>query len=621
MCGISGFICDNGQLDINDLHEFNNCQSHRGPDHSDLFFDNFAGLAHQRLKIIDLSANANQPMLSHCRRFIMIYNGEVYNFKEILSEIKIKDPDFKPVSTSDTEIVLHAFVLWGKDFVNKLNGMFAIAIYDKETKQLHLFRDRVGIKPLYWIKNDNYFAFSSELKALSKNKTIRKSLTINKTAINEFLHLGYIPAPDTIYNEIKKLQPGFAGSYSENEFNIYQWWSAKEKIESDLISDENIALNKLREIVEDSVSQCLISDVPFGTFLSGGIDSSLVTAVAQKVSSSPVNTFSIAFSDSKYNEAVYAKKVADFLKTNHHEFEVTQNQALDWIPDLMSIYDEPFADSSALPTLLVSKLARQHVTMTLSGDGGDELFMGYGAYTWAEKLNNPLFKMAKKPLSFLLKTGDSRKKRVSHLIDAPSGEIIKSHIFSQEQYFFARKELKQLLTKNLYSEFELNEGFTNVARKLSPKEQQAMFDLLYYLPDDLLVKVDRASMKFGLETRVPLLDYRLVEFALNLDENLKLKNNTSKYLLKKLLFEYVPEEYFNRPKWGFSIPLGKWMKDELFSFSNDWLSSDLIKKHSVFEGHIVEDLKNKFYNKNHDYLYNRLWQIIVINMWLEKEGK
>ncbi|MBS4013110.1 MAG: asparagine synthase (glutamine-hydrolyzing) [Bacteroidetes bacterium] len=621
MCGISGFVSPNNQLGIEDLHGFNLVQSHRGPDFSDFFYDNFAGLAHQRLKIIDLSSNANQPMLSHCRRFVMIYNGEVYNFKNILTDIKKEDPGFNPVSTSDTEIVLHAFVLWGKEFVNKLNGMFAIAIYDKETKELHLFRDRIGIKPVFWIKYDNCFAFSSELKALSKNKTIRQRLTVNNTAINEFLHLGYIPAPHTIYNEIKKLQPGFAGTYSNNEFTTYQWWNAKEKIESEIVKDEVQALDKLREIVESSVSQCLISDVPFGTFLSGGIDSSLVTAIAQKVSANPINTFSIAFSDSKYNEAKFAKKVAGFLNTNHHEFEVTQNQALEWIPDLMSIYDEPFADSSALPTLLVSKLARSKVTMTLSGDGGDELFMGYGAYTWAQKLNNPLMKIAKKPLSLLLKSGDSRKKRVSHLLDTPSDKVLKSHIFSQEQYFYSRKELKKLLNRNYYSEFEVEETFSNIARKLSTKEQQALFDLLYYLPDDLLVKVDRASMKFGLETRVPLLDYRLVEFALNLDENLKLKNNTSKYLLKKLLYEYVPEEFFQRPKWGFSIPLGSWMKEELFNFANDWLSEDMIKKHGIFEEEYVADLKNKFYKKNQDYLYNRLWQIIVVNMWMEKESK
>ncbi len=358
--------------------------------------------------------------------------------------------------------------------------------------------------------------------------------------------------------------------------------------------------------------------MPFGTFLSGGIDSSLVTAIAQKYSKEPINTFSIAFSDSKYNEAIWAKKVATHLGTNHHEFEVTQKQALEWIPSLMDIYDEPFADSSALPTLLVSKLARDKVTMVLSGDGGDELFMGYGSYVWAKRLANPAMPILRYPAAALLNTGNQRMKRASNLFRYKNKKTLKSHIFSQEQYFFSRKEIKNLLNKEFQHDFYLDENPENLNRRLSVSEQQALFDLKHYLPDDLLVKVDRASMHFSLETRVPLLDYRMVEFALNLDKNLKIKNNTSKYLLRKLLAEYIPKEYFDRPKWGFAIPLGSWMKNELKDFCMKYLDDEIIKKHGIFNTEYVKKLKYLFWQKDQSYLYNRLWQIIVLQMWMDK---
>lgn len=619
MCGITGFICTDNTLNKELLFDFNDIQSHRGPDNSGIFYDGYAGLAHQRLKIIDLSEKANQPMESHCKRYMMIYNGEVYNFKEILNEIKAISPEFKPISSSDTEIVLQAFAIWGVNFIHKLNGMFAIAIYDKHSKELLLLRDRIGIKPLYYYKRDGVFAFSSELKALARPDSIKKHLTIDKKSINQFLHLGYIPSPNSIYTQIKKLPSGHLGKFYKGNFTINSWWKAEEKITETHLSDESVAIDELRRITESAVSQCLVSDVPFGTFLSGGIDSSLVTAIAQKYSKKPVNTFSIAFSDSKYNEAVWAKKVASHLQTNHHEFEVNQKQALEWIPSLMNIYDEPFADSSALPTLLVSKLAREHVTMVLSGDGGDELFMGYGSYIWARRLANPMMPLIKNPAAFFLRQGNQRMKRASSLFLSPGKDKLKSHIFSQEQYFFSRKEINELLNPNYKENFVLTEAFDNLPRNLSKAEQQALFDLKLYLPDDLLVKVDRASMHFSLETRVPLLDYRMVEFALNLDEKLKFRNKTSKYLLRELLAEYVPREYFDRPKWGFAIPLGNWMKNELKPLCDEYLSDNMIIKHGVFNIGYVKKLKKLFYQNGQSYLYNRLWQIIVLQMWFDKQ--
>ena len=619
MCGISGFVCSSNKLFEETLIGFNELQAHRGPDNQNIFFDGYAGLAHQRLKIIDLSEQADQPMESQCKRFVIIYNGEVYNFKEILKKIQQKESNYQPVSKSDTEIVLKAFIMWGIDFVHKLNGMFAIAIYDKQSRDLFLFRDRLGIKPLYYINHNGLFAFASELKTFSGTPAIKNILTLNHDALNQFLHLGYIPAPFSIYNEVKKLEPGHFGKHANGHFTINAWWKPGEKIASKTIDNESDALSQLQEIVESAISQCLVSDVPFGTFLSGGIDSSLVTAIAQKHSAKPVNTFSIAFSDSKFNEAKYAGKVAKHLNTNHHEFEVTEKDALNWIPHLTEIYDEPFADSSALPTLLVSKLAKDKVSMVLSGDGGDELFMGYGSYLWAERLSNPVANIFKHPTSFVLNLGNSRMKRVSRLVNFPGKDIKKSHIFSQEQYYYTRKELNNLLRPEYHADFMLNEEIAGLSRRLRPAEHQALFDLRYYLPDDLLVKVDRASMHFGLETRVPLLDYRMVEFSLNLDQKLKIKNKEQKYLLKKLLAEYIPKEYFDRPKWGFGIPLGSWMKNDIKPLVLDMLSDEMIKKHEVLNQNYVSRLKNKFFNQNNEqYLYNRLWQLVVLQMWLNR---
>jgi asparagine synthase (glutamine-hydrolysing) len=365
-----------------------------------------------------------------------------------------------------------------------------------------------------------------------------------------------------------------------------------------------------------SVEYRLISDVPFGTFLSGGIDSSLVTAVAQSLRPNPINTFSIGFWDREYDESPHAQKIADYLGTQHNSMYVTEADAIEWIPRLTGIYDEPFADSSAIPTLMVSQMARRHVTMTLSGDGGDELFMGYGAYQWAKRLANPLAGWLRWPASMLLPHGPMHYRRAAGLFEKVPRSQLKSHIFSQEQYLFSRKEIRELLREQQYTGFELQEEFTSPVSQLSPAEQQAFFDLTYYLPDDLLVKVDRASMYFALETRVPLLDYRIVEWALNLPVSMKLKNGESKWLLKQLLYQYLPEEFFQRPKRGFAIPLKKWLKSELKDFAMDYLNADAIRKAGLLDPDRVKKLLNAFYDGNQDYLYNRIWQLLVLQKWI-----
>jgi asparagine synthase (glutamine-hydrolysing) len=615
MCGIAGFYTTGNDLSRNDLIKMTDVMVHRGPDASGYFYDNIAGLGHRRLSIIDLSESANQPMFSHSERYVIVFNGEIYNYLEIAE--KLSGVQWK--TTSDTEVILEAFIQWGPSFANQMNGMFAIAIYDKELHKLHLFRDRLGIKPIYYFWDGTRFAFGSELKALKSLPVIKQQLAINKKAINEFLNLGYIPEPHSIYENIFKFPSGSYAVVDGKELSIERFWDIDEKIGSEVLSDETEAKSKLKELLTSSVKYRLICDVPFGTFLSGGIDSSTVTAIAQSISSVPVNTFSIGFKDARHNESEYAKSISSFLGTNHHEFTVTEKDAIELIPELMDIYDEPYADSSAIPTMLVAKMARKHVTMTLSGDGGDELFFGYGAYKWAERLNNPFYKLMRHPIASALSILGNHKKRAAQVFKYKNELSKKSHIFSQEQYLFSQKELEKLLCHDFYSELKYNENYPSLLRKLDPAEAQSLFDIKYYLKDDLLVKVDRATMKYSLETRVPLLDYRIVEFAMNLSPELKIKNGVQKYILKQVLYDYIPEKFFDRPKWGFSIPLQKWLKGDLKYLFDEFLCESVINKHKIVDYSVVAELINRFFNKNEDYLYNRLWLLIVLHNFLEKE--
>jgi asparagine synthase (glutamine-hydrolysing) len=596
MCGISGIYSFNSEFpNLTDVKKMTSALSHRGPDAEDFFVNQSIVLGHRRLSIIDLSSAANQPMKSANGRYVIVFNGEVYNFKDIAKELNIHLR-----TTSDTEVILEAFAKWGMDCIHKFNGMFAFGIYDLEKEELYLVRDRLGVKPLFYYKDAERLIFASELKAF-KELDIEKEL--NKKAISNFLHLGFIPAPQTIFSNIYKLP---AGSYllaSKNNCEIKPYWKPEDQIKSTVLSDKNEATKELEKILISSINYRLISDVPFGSFLSGGIDSSLVTAIAQSQSSNPLKTFTIGFEENRYDESKYAREVANHLGTNHQEYKLSYNEALELIPDIIKTYDEPYADSSAIPTMLISKLARQEVKMVLSGDGGDELFMGYGSYKWANRLNNPLINFLKTPVSAALSSLSNKYKRAGYLFKYQDKKTLKSHIFSQEQYMFSTKEVEELVCDDYKTPPNLEETISSV-RKLSSAEEQALFDLRYYLPDDLLVKTDRAGMKYSLEIREPLLDYRLVEFALNLSPELKLKNSMSKILLKEVLYKYVPKEIFDRPKQGFAIPLQSWLKKELAYLIDEYLHSLVINKY-----------------KGEDYLYNRLWLLIVLHMWLEKNTK
>ena len=625
MCGIAGYISLTNGISPNQLKQAASLMQHRGPDAEGFYFcdDNKVGLTHRRLSILDLSNAANQPMHSADGRYCIVFNGEVYNFIELKNQLIDKGASLK--TSSDTEVILELFVQKGPSCFAVMNGMFAFAIYDNREKTITLCRDHVGIKPLFYYADENNLVFASELKVVKK--VMGDQLSVNRVAVPYFLHLGFIPEPLTIYNDTYKFPSAHyvqielqAASFKNLSKSITPFWKLQDVVQSTVISDELSAKKQLNDLLLDAVEKQLISDVPIGTFLSGGIDSSLVTAIAAKVSGSDkIKTFSIAIDDGKYNESKFAKQVAEHLQTDHHEFAVKEKEVMELVDKLIPAYDEPFADSSAFPTMMVSRLARKHVTVALSGDGGDELFHGYGMYEWAKRLSNPLVPLVKAPLYAASKLMGNKYQRAGNLYDYPSKQNISTHIFSQEQYYFKEQELQSLLVNPTFNFAAINTQ-PALARNFSAAERQSFWDFNHYLKDDLLVKVDRASMQYSLESRVPLLDYRLVEFAYNVAPELKMKDGTMKYLLKEVLYDYVPKEIFDRPKWGFSIPLAKWLKTDLKYLLDKYTSEEIISKYNVVNVAVVNKIKEQFLNGT-DYLFNRLWLIIVLHWWLEENNR
>ncbi len=610
MCGINGIIGLKVMDGKASIASMNNCLTHRGPDASGVFSHENTHFGHTRLSILDLSSNANQPFYSEDNNYTLVYNGEVYNFEVLKTKYKISCS-----TTSDTEVLLKLFLLIGTEMFTELNGMFSLAIFNKKENSTVIARDRVGIKPLFIYQNKDGIAFSSELNALKCIPEIKDTLSINQKAITSFLHLGYIPAPNSIYQEITKFPCGSFATYRNGKLSTQPYWSPESKIKKDILSNEKQAIEQLDTLLNDSINLRLKADVPFGTFLSGGIDSSLVTAIAQAQTAEKINSFSIGFKEKSHNEAIYAKEIAAKIGTNHHEFIVDQKQALDLIPDMFSKYGEPYADSSAIPTMLVSKLARSEVKMTLSGDGGDELFHGYGFYNWAKRLNNPFISALRTPIASALNLGNNRLKRASEMFKF-NPKNIKSHIFSQEQYYFSVAEINDLLLKPQFELInEINVDPT-VERKLTAVEKQSLFDIKYYLQDELLVKVDVATMSKSLEDRVPMLDHRIIEFALNLHPRLKTKNGEQKHILKQVMYKYLPPSLFDRPKQGFSIPLSNWLKNDLRYLLTDYVNERIITKHGIVKWEQVKKILQRF-EAGEDFLYTRIWSIVVLHNWLE----
>lgn len=592
---------------------------HRGPDAEAIYLndDHTVALGHTRLSIIDLSQQANQPMKSADERYVIVFNGEIYNFKEVRKRIETIRPGTVFLTHSDTEVILHAFSIWGIGMVKQLEGMFAIAIFDSVDDKLFLFRDRLGKKPLYYFLNDHCFVFGSEIKSLLQNSVVRAAKEVDIHAVHEFVHLGYIPEPKTIFRHIKKFPSGSVGVIrTDFLLNLQHYWRPEDALEEAV--DVKNASGTFRSLLHHAVQQRLISDVPLGTFLSGGTDSSLVTAIASEYVSGKLKTFSIGFKERAFDEQQFAKQVAACLKTDHHDYVLAESEAVNMLEKYIEHFDEPFADTSSIPTMLVSKLARKEVKVALTGDGGDELFQGYGSYSWAQRLSNPLLRLYRRPLSFGLQLlRDSRLKRVAHLLQRVNASETRSHIFSQEQYFFSGSEIKNKLLRegSTYIPFNYNDPILKTLH-LNEAEKQAFFDLKFYMKDDLLVKVDRASMYYALECRCPLLDQSVVEFALGLPYAMKLHGGVSKWMLKEQLKEYLPDQLIYRQKWGFSIPLAQWLKSKLSYLIDDYLNNETVEEIGLVKVTYVKELKSRFV-RGEDYLYNRIWILIVLHKWMK----
>ena len=616
MCGILG-ITNKNKVDPQLLIKMRDTMIHRGPDDSGLWISEHGtiGLAQRRLSIIDLSVAGRQPMSDGDGRITITYNGEIYNYREIRNDLKNKGYIFK--SHTDTEVIINAYKEWGANCLNRFNGMFAFGIFDENRNILFIARDRVGKKPLYYSQSNDGFAFASEIKALIRDEN--RSREIDLRALNFYLTFGYIPGELCIFKSIKKLPPAHAMTYdlSTRQKKIWCYWQPPALSRHDVSEDD--LLEELETLLKDAVRLRMISDVPLGAFLSGGVDSSLVVAMMSKLSDSPVKTFSIGFQENKYNELPYARIVADHFGTEHHELTVTPD-AFAILPDIVFQFDEPFADSSMIPTYYVSKATREYVTVALSGDGGDELFCGYTHYLgtlgnyYASKFiptavrkwitaraeNFPEKFYGKKHLLRLkLDPYNSFVDRVSHL-------YFKGH---HRRHLLHKNVLDSLGSKFLEPETSrlesLLEGTGDFINRL------AYTDFKTYLPDDILVKVDRASMLVSLEVRAPFLDHRIAEFSFgNIPGSLKVKRGTTKYLLKKLAKRLLPKELDINRKWGFTMPISEWFRGPLFKV----LRGTLLESQDQFfnKDYIERLLQEHKSGINHE---SRLFTLLMFSLW------
>lgn len=640
MCGITGFHSRKmfHQL-FTDLSKATKCLGHRGPDDEGIYQNpsNGVGLGHRRLSIIDLSDAGHQPM-SRDNDAVIVFNGEIYNFIPLRRQLMNKGYVFS--SRSDTEILLNAYLAWGPQCLDKLIGMFAFAIWDQRNSTLFLARDRLGIKPLYYYFRDGTLIFGSELKALMAYSAFQRE--IDEQSIPLFLHYQYIPAPRTIFKNTFKLLPGNYILFDGTKISIKQYWSlppATPALTKCQRYDEGELLEQLDHLLSQAVKDRLLSDVPLGSMLSGGIDSSIVAALMQKASNLPVKTFSIGFQEPGYNEAPWAKQVAGHLGTKHTELYVSPQLALDVIADLPTIYDEPFADSSSIPTLLVSRLIKEHVTVALSGDGGDEQFAGYVRYwitrvmaLWQKKIPASLLKSGGLFLSRLsidwvdkvylsIRDHLPRQFRVANFQDKWQKLIVQMQYNQLSDFYRTTICLWPAAEINRLTGSELPESrFDSIFKTISfgPVLSQLMhIDQQTYLPDCMLTKVDRASMATGLEVRVPLLDHRVLEFTTKLPEDLKFKDGSGKYLLKKLLSRYVPDRLFERPKMGFGVPIDQWLRGPLKELLHDYLSQERLRNEGRFNASLVNQKIKEHLNGTNNHHY-RLWALLMWEMWRER---
>jgi asparagine synthase (glutamine-hydrolysing) len=626
MCGICGLVNFNAPSKVDGYFLQRMCQTlqHRGPDDEGYYEKDGAGLAMRRLSIIDISGG-HQPISNEDQTIWIVCNGEIYNFRSLREDLQKKGHRFK--TNSDTETIIHAYEEYGEDCVTYLNGMFGFAIWDEKQRKLLLARDHIGIKPLFYSYKGNKIWFGSEIKALLQDPAVERELDI--FALDQFLSLEYIPAPRTIYKNIKKLPAGHYLVAQPGKFKIQKYWDiTPEPVHQDI----DTCSEQLADLLSEAVRMQMISDVPLGAFLSGGIDSSSVVAFMSRVSESPVKTFSIGFDDNTYNELPYAREVAWQFATEHHE-EILSPDISDLCERLVTHFDEPFGDFSIFPTYLVSTVARNYVKVALSGDGGDELFGGYDTYR-AQKFDNyyrflpgvmrqktiPAI-LARVPPNPAKKGMINIAKRITEgaALD-PSLRHTRWMIFFNEHY---RNDVYQpdfyqaLDDWSIYSVF--NEYFDR-AEHFSSLAQQQYVDIKTYLVDNILVKVDRMSMAVSLETRVPMLDYRIVEFALNLPDDMKIHKGQTKRVLKEAVRGIVPDRILSKPKQGFSIPIKNWLRGPLKPFMLDLLGSQTHQERGFFRPKAVSKMIDDHLNNKADHSH-RLWALMVFELWLQHDTR
>lgn len=631
MCGIVGFIDFKKNSNEAVLKSMSACLQHRGPDGEGTYFtqSNTAqiGLGHRRLSIIDLSTSANQPM--HYNGLHIVFNGEIYNYNEIREKLIGLGHHFQ--THSDTEVILHAWEEWGEEAIHQWRGMFAIAIYDEDKQELICIRDRAGVKPFFYYWKDGLFLFASELKSLTSHRGFEKKVNIH--AVASFLQYGYVSHPHCIYQHAFKLAPGHILRFNlgTRDLAIRQYWNVYDyynKPKLKIAMPE--AIEQTERILAESFQYRMVSDVPVGVFLSGGYDSTCVTSLLQKDTTEKIKTFTIGTTDQKLDEAPFAKQIAAHLGTDHTEYYCTAQEALEIIPELPHYYDEPFADSSAIPTILVSQLARKKVTVALSADAGDEIFAGYNRYDYISRYGNrlsaipkPVRKLAaaamenisseKIPYFKNRQHFHSRYDKLKNLLNDPSpSELLKN--LSQ---VFTTKDVDSLFAKPV-SELPTAHNSPELKKEYyDPLSFMMAVDYQTYLPDDILQKVDRATMSVSLEGREPFLDQHIIEWAAQLPSDYKYHQGQKKYILKQIVHKYIPQQIMERPKMGFAIPVESWLTNELKDLVQEYLSEESLKAHGLFNIAEVQKLLSEFFNGRTE-KYLKIWYLLMFQMWYKQ---
>jgi asparagine synthase (glutamine-hydrolysing) len=629
MCGITGFVDFNKQSSEQILQAMTATMHHRGPDGEGVYFKQQAnyqlGFGHKRLSIIDLSSGGTQPM--HYLHYSILLNGEIYNYAEIKTELQNKGHQF--VSTSDTEVALHAYIEWGEAFVHKLIGMFATVIYNAHTHQIYIVRDRAGVKPFIYYWHQGLFLFTSEYKAFHKHPYFKKH--INKDAVAAYMQYGYVPTPHSIFEHCYKLQPGHSAilNLDTQVFTISKYWHVNEYYNMpklDISFEE--AKKHTKNLLTKAFEYRLVADVPVGVFLSGGYDSTCVAALLQQNAGKQLNTFTIGVGHPKLNEAPFAKHTAQLLGTKHTELYCTEQDALDIVPQLPYFYDEPFGDSSAIPTTLVSKLARKYVTVALSADAGDEVFAGYNRYDFEAKLGwlRNIPQVVRTPIAAILKHIPAHRipklsahpmfayrynKLVNIIKDASSINLMNN--LTQEFNTSDINTLMLKLPKALPNNFieQLQAEYTDGI------SQMMATDYRTYMLDDILQKVDRATMSTSLEGREPFLDHNIIEWAAQLPTHFKYHKGIKKHIIKEIVHDYIPQATMQRPKMGFAIPIAQWLGAELQPLVQQYINEQAITSQQIFNWQAVDSILKHFNNGRHEYA-TKVWYLLMFQMWYKQ---